>query len=201
MFNEKFKQKSVIAWIIFNVLRLVPTVLFGAFFFLFYFFKWAVSDKKRYNEKKLLWEKAKTDLESLRTFFGRHYEYKWDLGKGFFDHDSSIFEWIFGYGDCDDMGLYSKKALKSMGYEAYRIGLLGMSKWKPTSKHNLKPILHFDSLFVERDENKNIIKASVFNYGSVITASSIEEVIDKFSSSSWSTSFPKDHTKVCICLY
>lgn len=42
------------------------------------------------------------------------------------------------------MALYSKKALKNMGYEAYRVGIIGMAKWKLKSKYNLKPVLHFE---------------------------------------------------------
>lgn len=197
--NVKFKQKSFLLWIIFNILRIIPNVIFGIIFFLFYFFKWLFTSKKTFNDRKTIWKYAYKNVNMLKHFFRINYKYKYDLGLGFFDHDSSYFEWIFCYGDCDDMALYSKKALKNIGYEAYRVGIIGMTKWKPKSKHNLKPVLHFDCLFVDRGKD-NTITYNLFNYGTIITGKSIEDVFNNLSDM-YPSSFPKDHTKACFCLY
>ena len=197
--SVKFKQKSSLLWIMFNILRIIPNVIFGSIFFLFYFFKWLFTSKKTFNDRKTIWEDACKNIDQLKRFFRTNYKYKYDLGMGFFDHDSSYFEWILNFGDCDDMALYSKKALKKMGYEAYRIGIIGMTKWKFESKYNLKPVLHFDCLFVNKDKDNNTTY-NLFNYGIVVTGKSVEDVLNNLSNI-YSSSFPKDHTKVCFCLY
>ena len=197
--SVKFKHKSFLLWIIFNILRIIPNVIFGTVFFLFYFFKWLFTSKKTFNDRKTIWKYAYKNVNMLKHFFRINYKYKYDLGLGFFDHESSYFEWIFCYGDCDDMALYSKKALKNVGYEAYRVGIIGMTKWKPKSKHNLKPVLHFDCLFVDRDKD-NTITYNLFNYGTIITGKSIEDVFNNLSAM-YPSSFPKDYTKACFCLY
>ena len=112
--------------------------------------------------------------------------------------DSSIQDINTLLAKINELGGNSKKALKKMGYEAYRIGIIGMTKWKSKSKHNLKPILHFDCLFVNKDNG--VTTYNLFNYGIVITGKSVEDVLNNLSNI-YSSSFPKDHTKVCFCLY
>ena len=75
---------------------------------------------------------------------------------------------------------------------------ISTTKWKFESKHNLKPVLHFDCLFVNKDNG--VTTYNLFNYGTVITGKSVEDVLDNLSNI-YSSSFPKDHTKVCFCLY
>ena len=65
-----------------------------------------------------------------------------------------------------------------------------------------------DNVTIGRTEDGNITIAAtdnnttynLFNYGTVITGKSVEDVLDNLSNI-YSSSFPKDHTKVCFCLY
>ena len=187
----KFRQKNVIVWFIYNVLRLIPCLIFGPVFFIYYLFH-TLFNIKEYKPLKLEWDTACKDYDSLVLFFRLKYRYKGDMLRGFCDHDSSIFEWLFGFGDCDDQALYSKKALKKLGYEAYRIGMFGFHK-KGVSAH-------FDTLFVNRNKDGDVIEAKLFNYGHVISEDSIEKAIEKLDM--WfNGQFPKNKTYVAVCLY
>lgn len=188
-----FKQKSVFAWIVYNVLRFIPIILFSWIFYIVYYFKYL--NKKKTGEYSVLlnrWLDACKDKESLISYFTRQYDYKYDLIGGFMDHDSGLHEWVIGNGDCDDMALYSKKVLKSLGYESYRIGIMWFPKYK-------LPILHFDCLTINRDDNGNVIEARLFNYGNEIVSSSIEEVL--YTLTGRYTNDRNTSTKICVCLY
>lgn len=196
----RFRQKKLWVWLLFNVFRLIPTLIFSPFYLLVYWLLHFFDKTKAvYEERKREWNYACESLVRLNVFFLSKYSYKWDTFGGFFDHDSSIYEWLIGFGDCDDMALYSKKALRKMGYEAYRIGVIGFSKKKPKSRFKTKISLHFDTLIVSRDNCGKIIEAKLFNYGSNIIGSSVEAVIDRYFDIGY-TAFPKDSTYCCICL-
>jgi len=185
-----FKQKSILAWIVYNILRIIPIVLFSWLFFIYYFILYLI-DNKTYSEKLEKWQEACKDETSLKNFFLVCYKYKYDLVKGFVDHDSSKFEWIFSYGDCDDAAKYAKKAMRKLGYESYRIGIL----WFPKKKF---PKLHFDCLTVIRDENGNIKEAKLFNYGYEIVSTTVDEAL--YTLTGRYTEDRKTKTKVCISI-
>lgn len=186
------KRDSVLLWILFNVLRLIPIALFSIPFFIFYALK-ALFNRSTFLSKKELWDMAydkDASIFKLISFAKISYKYKYDFGKGFCDHDSSYFEWIMAYGDCDDMALYAKKALKNRGYEAIRIGLLGHD-----AKHHLA--LHFDCMYKCMDGVD--VKYCLFNYGNIVSGSTPKEALMNLGNV-WAV-FSYDTTKYCKCLF
>lgn len=173
-------KSNFFTWVLFNILRLVPIILFSGIFFIYYFFL-SIIQRKKYIENKEKWENIKS-ISDLVLFATKDYKYKYDLGQGFMDHDSSIYEWILAYGDCDDMALYAKKKIAQLqGYEASRIGLI----WKAK---NGALALHFDCMF------KKDSKYYLFNYGRIISADSEDQLMKNFCTT-WSAS----NLKYCKC--
>lgn len=207
-FNFKdVKCNSKFLWFIFNILRWVPQILFSILPFIFNAI-YAGLARKTYKEHKAKWDEAQKSYDNLINFMLNDYHYHGDPLAGFFDHDSSWCEWIMKYGDCDDAALYGKKALKKLGFEAYRIGIMGLKYRKKvvdkktntvTEKLTNKLSAHFDCLWVLRNENGEIADVYLLNYGKVVNGKSIDEAIDNLSLS-W-RNFPKGHVKICLCAF
>ena len=203
--NVKYNSKFL--WFIFNVLRWVPQILFSFLPFIFNMINAGLS-RKTYKDHKAKWDKAQKSYDDLISFMLNDYHYHGDPLAGFFDHDSSWFEWIMKYGDCDDAALYGKRALKKLGYEAYRIGIMGLKyrkKYVDKTTNTIKEKIvnklsaHFDCLWVSRDQNNKIKEVYLLNYGKVISGKTVDEVIDDLSDT-W-RNFPKGHVKICMCAF
>lgn len=158
---------SIFAKILFNVFRPVPMNLFGPIAYIKYRIL-AAFKKQQYLEAKAKWDGINS-YKDLIEFFKNNYVYKFDLGRGFFDHDSSDYEWHLAFGDCDDAAKYAIQKLNTLGFPTKRIGLL--------FKQNGKLCAHFDALY-EIDG-----KLYLFNYGYSLYGESMEQLISAFASS------------------
>lgn len=204
---KEVKCNSKFLWFVFNVLRWVPQILFSILPLIFNTLHSLIA-RKTYKARKAKWVQAQESYDNLINFMLNDYHYHGDPLAGFFDHDSSWFEWIMKFGDCDDAALYGKKALKKLGFEAYRIGIMGLKYRKRyvDSKTNLvkekltnKLSAHFDCLWVLRGSKGEIKDVYLLNYGKVINGKTIDEAIDNLSLN-W-RNFPKGHTKICMCAF
>lgn len=131
--------------------------------------------------------KLKT-LDDIILWFRTTYNYKYDAGNKisndlmniarekkngflmflanllnfFTDHDSQLLEFFTAFGDCDDMGLYSKRAVKKIGFKnAKRIFILN---WR-------KLFFHYDCIWKKDDIYY------LFNYGNIIKSKDTNEII------------------------
>lgn len=204
---KKVKCNSNWWWFVFNVLRWIPQILFSILPFIFNLIYAALS-RKTYKERKAKWLKAQESYDNLIAFMLNDYHYHGDPLAGFFDHDSSWFEWIMNFGDCDDAALYGKKALKKLGFEAYRIGIMGLKYNKRVIDQKTNTVkekmvnrlsAHFDCLWVTRDSEGNITDVYLLNYGKVVHGKTVDETINNLSNT-W-RNFPKGHTKICMCAF
>lgn|SRR5574344_974663 len=175
-------KSNKFVWILFNVLRIIPASLFSGFFFILYFILSKIK-KDKYNENKKKWDSI-SNIDDLKAFAINDFKYKYDFGFGLMDHDSSIYEWVLAYGDCDDIALYAKKKiLKMEGYDACRIGLIWVSQ--------KKLVLHFDCMFKNKEG-----MLYLFNYGRILSAKTEDELIKSFSEK-----YKAKNLKYCKCYF
>src|SRR5574344_412559 len=181
----KIQGGSKLTWVIYNIFRLIPMAIFTLPFFIFYLIESKTKAKKTaYADNKKYWDSIASLADLQKFAFGR-YKYHYDLGWGLMDHDSSKYEWNLVFGDCDDIALYTERKLKSFGYDAIRIGLIG--------KENGLPAMHFDCLFIDKATSDWCL----FNYGDIIRGSDEKELFLRYGSS-WSTFKNAKYTKCII---
>lgn len=167
--TNKTVTNNVFWLIVCNVLRWIPNILFGFIYFAVYLII-PLFKMKKMKSNIAKWKEAVKSEDSLINFFKTTYKYKYDEIGGIADHDSFWLEWFCGFGDCDDAALYSKKALKKLGYKAFRIGLIGMGGMKNS---------HFDCAYYKTlSDGTKIYK--MFNYGNPIEGNSLENVLENF---------------------
>lgn len=170
---------------VFNGLRWIPNILFGIIFFIVYSVV-HVFNVKKYRENLKAWKKVcnkSSSIEDIINYFIKIYTYKYDFLKGFCDHDSSIQEWILGFGDCDDRALYLKKCLNMIGIPAIRIGIKGKGFTDS----------HYEALFYYKDSY------CMLYGGRILSSNTVEDVLKKFGEL-WNI-FEYDKTKYCVSLY
>lgn len=188
---KKSSRYSVLLSFFYNVLRWIPNILFGIPYFIYYFIL-SIVKREKYLTNKSYWlgiYNPSSKLEDIVNFFYKSYKYKYDLFGGLFDHDSSIFEWIYAYGDCDDRALYLKKCLKKIGIPAIRIGLKGKGL---TS-------LHFEVIYTIYDEKTQTNQYCMIYRTEILTSTSIQGLLFKFGER-WN-GYDYYKTKYCACLY
>ena len=169
----------------FNVLRLIPNILFGIIFLIIYSVV-HIFNVKKYRENLNAWKKVCNKISSIEdviNYFVKVYTYKYDFLKGFCDRDSSIQEWILGFGDCDDRALYLKKCLNTIGITAIRIGIKGKGFTDS----------HYEVLFYYKDSY------CMLYGGRILSSNTVEGVLRKFGEL-WNI-FEYDKTKYCVSSY
>lgn len=149
--------------LLFIMLRLVANTVIGIPEFIFWFLK-SRKNINRYKENRKIWNSINT-YDGLIAYFLNIYRYKYDLGRGLLDHDSSIFEWCLSGETCDDSAVYSKKKLKQLGLKPIKVGIYW---WKKG------PNIHFDTYYIKDN------KYCLFNYGKIIESYTEDDMWYKF---------------------
>lgn len=175
----------------YNVIRWIPNIFFGIIYFIIYGFK-VLIHKDIYRSNKERWLKIYNEnasLEDIIDFFYNIYSYKWDGLRGVFDHDSSILEWVYAFGDCDDRALYLKKCLRKIGIPAIRIGLKGKNA---TS-------MHYEVLFTILDQKTQRNQYCMLFRNEILKSDTVEGVLTEFGRR-WSN-YKYDIASYCVSLY
>lgn len=159
-------MKKILFWIGSQILRPIYSTLFNLIIFIpFYGLKFLLSKKARANYfiGKHAYDNINT-YDKLLQYFSTTYKYKYDLFKGFLDHDNTYLEFFMSFGDCDDMANFAKRKLKQLGYhDVIRVNMLGKSMSSG----------HVDCYY-KKDGRHHL-----FNYGKVITENSLDNCMKK----------------------
>ena len=156
-------------WFLHHFIRVIWANLFGVFAHWYYAMKMRTDTDAygQYWEHQDKWNHI-SSLEELQAFVRTDYEYKWDGYKGFFDHNNFSLEWFYKFGDCDDMGYYAYKKIKSLYGDK-----LEYCRMRGYADLTAKPAFyHYDCVFKFKDSGDY----QLFNYGKIKTGKSLKEL-------------------------
>lgn len=184
------KTKKTIMVLVHHLLRPIWGTWWKTLYFIVIGLSLLLSKKLRviYKRNKNSWQCINT-LHKLESWFKLRFVYTYDGWKGIFDHDNSWLEWYTLFGDCDDMGRMVQKKLSSLGFEAFRVGILGdkINSW------------HYDCAF------KHNNAWYLFNYGNKVFGTDTEGCVEKleflFRAENGESLFPVGKTIYWKCLY
>jgi len=135
--------------------------IFGFWFFLYYFL---FRNRDRYNKLYGQYREIRNTI-GLIDWFKKNYKYKYDLLKGFFDHDNSKYEFFTDFGDCDDAALYARDKLREFGINAHIIYMIDNTRGMQSG--------HFDCIY--QFECQYVL----FNYADPICGTSVQDCMDR----------------------
>ena len=174
------KGNSFLWYLVHHFVRVIWANLLGIVFNIFYLFKQQIKNdlKTKYTNNYNHYKGIKT-LSELQDFYRNTYIYKWDgdfskynskltFLNGLVDHNNFKREFFSVFGDCDDLGRWSAKALKNIE-EVANIIPIGMY----SASENQGLFWHYDCYFEKQG------KSYLFNYGNLIEGQDIKDCIKR----------------------